>query len=219
MKSSLFFMHGFKCGWKRGSLILTLYILCGIFLSCGSQVSLELKTGTDKSQSLEINFKGECGQAFKDLILAATGGEDFLFDTTEITNQLTASGFSDVKAAANGLSLSLSMKDKGCKSYFFTSGLLSLKADKAGTTSLSVNINPTSLKYFYNSADEQIKAFLDILLAPVFNDENMSPDEYIQMIGAVYGEGVMAELAESKILINKKSLRLADLLCGVTAVL
>ena len=194
MKSRRSFRHDFGQRKIQAGFILIFSFLSGIFLSCESQVSLELKK-TGAEPFLEINFKGECGEAFKDLINAATGGEDFLFDASEISSQLAESGFSDVKVRANGMSLSLSMKDEGCKSYFFTSGLLSLLPEQTGTGSLSININSTSLKYFYDSADEQIKAFLDILLAPVFNDEKMTSEEYIQMIGAVYGEKVMTELA------------------------
>ena len=50
---------------------------------------------------------------------------------------------------------------------------------------------------FYNSSDEEIVSFLDLLLAPVFNDEVLSETEYIETIAAFYGQAAADELAES----------------------
>lgn len=183
-------------------------IFCGALLSCQADITLSL---SDSGDSLLVDFSGQCGPAFTEMILAASEPGQEIFDTNEISRQLKASAFSDVKVNAKGSKISLSLKDQDCKSYLFTSGLLSLSEDKK----IHVNINQQKLKAFYDSADEEIRLLLDLFLAPVFNDESMTAEEYVPMIGTIYGQEAEKEIAESHIIFNgKKTLKLADLLCG-----
>ena len=64
---------------------------------------------------------------------------------------------------------------------------------------------------------------LDLFLAPVFNDEEMSEEEYLEMVGAFYGEGTATEVSQSFVKINLISkdgsketlnLPLTQLFCG-----
>ena len=43
---------------------------------------------------------------------------------------------------------------------------------------------------------------LDLFLAPVFNDEEMTEAEYLEMVGAFYGEAAAKEVGESLVKIN-----------------
>ena len=42
-------------------------------------------------------------------------------------------------------------------------------------------------------------AFLDLFLAPVFNDEDMTAEEYVEMVGTVYGSEVGKEISSDEI--------------------
>ena len=65
---------------------------------------------------------------------------------------------------------------------------------------------------------------LDLFLAPVFNDEDMTEAEYIEMVGAFYGSEAAKEIDQSLVKINliskdgsKQSLAypLTQIFCGL----
>ena len=64
---------------------------------------------------------------------------------------------------------------------------------------------------------------LDLFLAPVFNNEQMTESEYLEMVGAFYGESTASEIKSSTVIINliskdgsKETMRipLSQLFCG-----
>ena len=89
---------------------------------------------------------------------------------------------------------------------------------------LNASITRKSLEDFYNSADEQTRMTLDLFLAPVFNNETMSEEEYLEMVASFYGEAAAKEVSESQVKINliskdgsKQTLiyPLAQVFCGL----
>lgn len=174
-----------------------------LFTGCTSEISLELK----KDGSVTVDFNGVAGDAFASLINAATGGDpsassqNLVFKTDEIEYEMSQNGFSNVKAVSkNGRSLSVSMTDKNGKSALFSSGVVSTKNGK-----LSIVLDRTKLVSFYNQADSQTAMFLDMLLAPVFNDEKMSEEEYLDTIAAFYGQEIADEIGAADFRITLKN--------------
>lgn len=205
-------------------LILTSAIL---FVSCTTEVTLTLKA----DDSVDIRFEGGAGEAFTRMIAGASGvsgtgektaseGGDALIDPDMVTYELARAGFADVKAEEkNGGTVLISMCDKKQNSYVFTSGII--KSEKGR---LNASITRKSLEDFYNSADEQTRMTLDLFLAPVFNNETMSEEEYLEMVGSFYGEPAAKEVSESQVKINliskdgsKQTLiyPLAQVFCGL----
>lgn len=197
--------------------ILILFCL-SVFSGCTADVKLELK----KDGNVQVSFKGGAGQAFTKMIQAATGtggpGADLeIYDTNEIAMELAKSGFSNVQVNSNKADITVSMTENTGKSFLFTSGIL-----KKTKEELSTELTPKSLSAFYSTADEQIVMILDLLLAPVFNDETMTQEEYLEILASFYGEGIAKELKESTIkitLVNvngkkvNQTIPLAKLLC------
>ena len=162
--------------------------------SCTTDITLELK----KDGSVDVEFSGAAGNAFAALI-NSTGS--VVFDTKEIEYEMGANGFSNVKAVSkNGPDLTINMKDKNGKSALFTSGVVSVKNGRLGAT-----LSPESLVKFYTAADSQTVMFLDMLLAPIFNDEIMSEEEYLEVIAAFYGEEIAEEMKTSSFRITLKN--------------
>ena len=159
--------------------------------SCTSEITLELK----KDGSVDIAFSGAAGNAFQ----ALTGS--VIFDTKEIEYEMGANGFTNVKALSkNGSDLTVTMTDKNGKSALFSSGVVNVKKGK-----LEAALSPDNLVKFYKSADSQTVMFLDMLLAPIFNDEKMTEDEYLEVIEAFYGEDIAAEMKNSNFRITLKN--------------
>ena len=169
----------------------TLFVCGVLFSSCTSEVGISL----NKDGTVDVRFEGASGVAFATLIRSAAGVEegDVVFDTREITAELSKNNFSNVKAVSKkGTDLLITMKDTQKKSPLFTSGVLKVKDGK-----LSATLSADRLLNFYKSSDEEIVSFLDMLLAPVFNDEVLSTDEYLDTIASFYGSAPAAEIEES----------------------
>ena len=204
-------------------LILTSAIL---FASCTTEVTLTVR----QDNSVDIRFEGGAGEAFTKMIASASGvsgaGEgsssgngDAIIDADTVSYELARAGFSNVKAEQKGGgAVLISMSDLKQSSYVFSSGIAKVEKGR-----LSAAITRKSLEDFYKSADEQTRMTLDLFLAPVFNDETMSEEEYLEMLGSFYGEAAAKEVSESVVKISlisrdgtKETLRfpLVQLLCG-----
>lgn len=158
--------------------------------SCSAKINLRVQ----KDGSVDVSFNGGAGAAFTKMILAATGGEE-TFNIDEIATELSKNGFSDVTASSKGISeVILNFKDRRESSFLFGAGILEMKNNQ-----LLLNLNRQSLKAFYESADENLQMILDLFLAPVFNDEQMSQEEYLEMLGTFYGSAAAKEVQESKV--------------------
>ncbi len=133
------------------------------------------------------------------MISSASGlAGDSLVDPDSVSFELAKAGFADVKVEEKaGAAVTISMSDKAKSSYIFSSGIL--KAEKG---KLKAAITRKSLEDFYNNADEQTRMTLDLFLAPVFNNENMSEEEYLEMLGSFYGEAAAKEVSQSLVKIN-----------------
>ena len=194
MKNTLF---------RNLKLIFAAAALFVLFASCTSEITLELK----KDGSVEVEFSGTAGNAFATLIKSAGGMSEtadsgsVIFDTKEIEYEMGTNGFSNIKAVSKkGTDLTVSMTDKNRKSALFTSGVVSIENGK-----LSASLSPQNLVKFYKSADSQTVMFLDMLLAPVFNDEKMSQEEYSEVLEAFYGEEIAKEMKDSRFRITLKN--------------
>lgn len=189
-------------------------LLSIVLMSCKA----ELKLSLNQDGSMDIEYNGGSGDAFTKLMLAATG-EDSIFNADELRDQLAWNGFSNVDVKIKGTSeIHLKMKDKNCSSFFFTSGLV---AQNNG--SLTINFTNEAVKKFYDTADEQTKMILDLLIAPVFNNQSMGEEQYLMMLGSLYGKDAAAEIKESVLNVEIKSYngnkvsfsyKLPEVLCG-----
>lgn len=199
-------------------------IFAALFMSCQTEITLTLR----QDDSVDIRFEGESGEAFAKLINSAAGlgaedssvsTSDLLIDSQSVSYELAKAGFSDIviNQKKDG-AVSISMCDKKQTSYIFSSKII--KAEKG---KLITAITRKSLEDFYKASDEQTRMILDLFLAPVFNDEEMSEEEYLEMVGAFYGEGTATEVSQSFVKINLISkdgsketlnLPLTQLFCG-----
>ena len=196
-----------------------------LFFSCSAEITLEAK----KDGGVKISYAGDfSGEFLQFLINQDDGNDETDFDNLEnaeidvqvLKESLKNSGFEKVQIISGKLkNLLIIMEDKSQKSALFYSKLLKIQN---GT--ISVDFSYENLKNFYENADEQLQSDLDLLLAPVFNDEKMSETEYLETIAAFYGEKMAGELAKSfvrLIVINadgKKQVQkisIPKLLCGM----
>lgn len=196
-----------------------------LFFSCYAEITFE----AEKDSCVKISYTGDFSGEFLQFMMSQDGEISDLgqkdFENSELDNQalkesLENSGFENVQIVSGKLKkLIFKMEDKSKKSALFMTNLLKMQN---GT--ISVDLSYENLKKFYDNADEQLQSDLDLLLAPVFNDERMSETEYLETVAAFYGDKMADELAESFIklvIINadgKKQVQkisIPKLLCGM----
>lgn len=163
-------------------------------ISCTSEVTLTAQ----KDGSVKVNFDGKCGPYFETMLRSFSEAENGpLFDVSGIKTSFITDGFQNVAVKApDSVGISVDMIAPK-KTYLFSSGLV-ISAEN----NVFLKVSPEILKNFYKSADEDIVSVLDLLLAPVFNDEVMSQDEYLETIGSFYGEDASAEIGSCEIKLN-----------------
>lgn len=179
--------------------------------SCDAKVNL-ISDGT----TIYVQFNTIAEKGFEKLLNSLNSENQNYIDTDEIISSLEKSGYKNVKAdLKNNKELSVSLED-------FDKILLSTQILKMEDGFIKEDFSADTLKKFYNSSDEQILQFLDLLLAPVFNDEKMTTSKYLEIIASFYGQELSDELKESKLIISsqnstkktKHTYQLVDLLCG-----
>lgn len=183
------------------------------FVSCDIKVDIK-----STNNGISVNFDSVAQKGFENLINSLGTENQTYIDTNEITSALENFGFKNVNASSkNNINLSISFDDDKNASALISSGIFKIEDGI-----LREDFSASSLKKFYDSSSEEITQFLDLLLAPVFYDETMTKDEYLEVIASFYGDDVAEELKESKISFtiqdgtkkNKNEYYIADLLCG-----
>ena len=165
------------------------------FWSCTTEVTIK----ENSNGIINISFSGAAGQAFAKMISSSSDyqSDTVIFETDQIQFELLKSGFENVDVKSKtGSDLQILMQEKTKNTFLYKSGLFS------GKENLKITLSPKELTEFYKLADEQIILFLDLLLAPIFNDEVMSQEEYLETIASFYGESASKEISESNIKIN-----------------
>lgn len=169
-----------------------------LFFSCSAEIVFEVK----KDGNVKISYDGDLSGDFLQFLINQNGKnteldleniENAELDVEVLTESLKNSGFENVQILSGKLkNILITMEDKSQKSVLFYSKLLKMQ-----NGSLSVDFSYENLRNFYENADEQLQSDLDLLLAPVFNDEKMTETEYLEIIATFYGEKMASELAES----------------------
>ena len=169
-----------------------------LFFSCSAEIVFEVK----KDGNVKISYDGDLNGDFLQFFINQNGKnteldleniENAELDVEVLTESLKNSGFENVQILSGKLkNILITMEDKSQKSVLFYSKLLKMQ-----NGSLSVDFSYENLRNFYENADEQLQSDLDLLLAPVFNDEKMTETEYLETIATFYGEKMASELAES----------------------
>lgn len=187
-------------------------LFLSIFLfSCDAKVNL-IYDGT----KISLQFNAIAEKGFEKLLNSFDSENQNYIDTNEIISSLEKSGYRNVKAnLQDNKELSISLED-------MNKILISTQILKMENGFIKEDFSVNALKSFYNSSDEQILQFLDLLLAPVFNDEKMSTSEYLEIIASFYGQELADELKESKLIVTtqnsskktKHTYQLVELLCG-----
>ena len=171
----------------------TIYLICLMaFTGCGTKISVRPLENNESEISLEL----ELGKTIEETLDTAMSGlteiegnenQVNFFDAPSIEKSLAAAGFKNIKIttpARTKLNLSFSGK------FDFA------ESEKNKTC---IKLNQDTIKNFSTSFGEEFKSVIDLFMAPVLTDEEMSADEYAELVAVVYGQKVADELMHSSV--------------------
>lgn len=208
--------------FNRNSLRAVLSIASVAILLTATSCSSEISISANKDCSTDFEFSADIGNAVYSTIQAVTAGLNEINDTASTQNTTykdmplfssaqieKAFSTSDVKnlkvqtptvssitvsgtALAPDEQTSVIEKDNMKIANFIT----------CTKNSLTLIVAPSTVQNLVASLPEEPKSYLDLLMAPVLTGEEMSEDDYISLIGAVYGEKMQKEFADASVKIT-----------------
>ncbi len=169
-----------------------------IFASCEN----ELKICVNDS-GIRFNYKINSSEAFLNFFSALSNSDEpnTIFDAEIISNLFTQANFENINAESDGINLFVRGKlSQNAQDPFSKSGMISLAQKK-----LSISLNKTNLLEFYNNLPEDLQTSLDLFMSPSFTGEEMTNEEYIELVSEVYGQELADELSAATLKIAVES--------------
>ena len=92
---------------------------------------------------------------------------------------------------------------------------------------MEIVISAETLQKFYEFCPEQFQTYIDLFMSPSFTGEEMTTEEYVDLVASVYGQELADEVLTSKLHITLqkndskvvKEISLLDLLNNSTSIL
>lgn len=183
-------------GWKKIYLLAYLLVLTA-FTGCGTKIVIVQKA--DGNSTIEMNL--ELGKVFEKVLDESTAAlnemsgkqkPDFFY-ADEIKKSLANAGLKNVKVSSTERTkLNVAFTGK----FEFIEG---------GTNSLNLKLNPESVKKFASSLGSEFNSIMDLFMAPVITGEELSREDYMETLAAIYGKELSDDLAKSTIELTLES--------------
>lgn len=166
-------------------------IITSVLCSCSS--SLLIKFGEDGRINFE--YSAVCGKELTETISSISGGGEGqpVFETERIKEALEKAKFSKIKVSSpekNMLTLSAEVSKNAENSILKSQIFEKSSTDKDITLTFSTK----SLQSLYSVLPDEFQSYIDLFMAPSFTGEVMSDSEYLDLVAAVYGKPLAAEL-------------------------
>ena len=184
MTKKSFFLH--KIHFLFFAAILPFLVFC---ISCKNEAVFTV-TGTDSLQlDFAINFSGDFAAELSSLAGESSHKQVFLLpeDSKSIMEN------AGIKVLSSKTEKDGTIKTKGeipAVSKHFLSSINAIHLEK---NKFSVTLGPSQFCSLYEKLSEEAQGYFDLLMIPSLNDEELSAQEYKDLLASVYGE----KLAES----------------------
>lgn len=220
-------MRGIKMKTKNVILVSIFSVLLFLLCSCKT----ELKIIVLPSGKIAVEYYAVPGKSFSETILAISGEEVFsdepiVFNANEIKISVVQTGLEeiDVSGVKNSTLDVKGIIPTDKSDIFSKSGII-----KYGTKANDVEIviSAETLQKFYEFCPEQFQTYIDLFMSPSFTGEEMTTEEYVDLVASVYGQELADEVLTSKLHITLqkndskvvKEISLLDLLNNSTSIL
>lgn len=170
-------------------------ILC-LTAACSSSARIVIKNNADYDLSAEFIPSALLEKNLTRLMQHETSQS--VFNREVLTQSLTEAGLTVKKITVKG-TLGLNVNCTLPHTHELINGFIRYD-QKQKTTVLT--ISPENIRSFLSMIPQESREFIDMLMAPLFTGDAVTPADYEELIGVAYGKKVAAELRNSEFLLT-----------------
>lgn len=181
---------------KLKSLVISCLIIL-LFCSCSPTINVQV----DSKENVSLEFSSALGDTVIETLYSLTGVDSAtsLFDEKAVSENFKNAGLplDSVKTEKDNLTA----KTKFVSIEEMSKSLPDI-IDYSNEKYLIVTFSPEKLQSFVEILPEETVGYIDLLCAPIFTFEELSTEEYGEVLSAIYGKKVAEETLGSNFVIN-----------------
>lgn len=178
------------------NLLVALFCSVILFLtSCKSQIKI-----TFSKNACTVKYSTKLGKALFDTFYAFAGETESekIFDTEQFKQIFSESGLKNVSAESKVIDEISIQGDIDGNNGDFISGASIIKSSNNGKN-VEIEFSRNNLLKMYDNMPSIMRSYIDLFMAPVFTEEEMSNEEYLELISSVYGQILADEIKTSTV--------------------
>lgn len=178
------------------NLLVALFCSVILFLtSCKSQIKI-----TFSKNACTVKYSTKLGKALFDTFYAFAGETESerIFDTEQFKQIFSEGGLKNVSAESKVIDEISIQGDIDGNNGDFISGSSIIKSSNNGKN-VEIEFSRNNLLKMYDNMPSIMRSYIDLFMAPVFNEEEMSNEEYLELISSVYGQILADEIKTSTV--------------------
>ena len=178
------------------NLLVALFCSVILFLtSCKSQIKI-----TFSKNACTVKYSTKLGKALFDTFYAFAGETESerIFDTEQFKQIFSEGGLKNVSAESKGIDEISIQGDIDGNNGDFISGSSIIKSSNNGKN-VEIEFSRNNLLKMYDNMPSIMRSYIDLFMAPVFTEEEMSNEEYLELISSVYGQILADEIKTSTV--------------------
>lgn len=178
------------------NLLVALFCSVILFLtSCKSQIKI-----TFSKNACTVKYSTKLGKALFDTFYAFAGETESerIFDTEQFKQIFSEGGLKNVSAESKVIDEISIQGDIDGNNGDFISGSSIIKSSNNGKN-VEIEFTRNNLLKMYDNMPSIMRSYIDLFMAPVFTEEEMSNEEYLELISSVYGQILADEIKTSTI--------------------
>lgn len=178
------------------NLLVALFCSVILFLtSCKSQIKI-----TFSKNACTVKYSTKLGKALFDTFYAFAGETESekIFDTEQFKQIFSEGGLKNVSAESKVIDEISIQGDIDGNNGNFISGASIIKSSNNGKN-VEIEFSRNNLLKMYDNMPSIMRSYIDLFMAPVFTEEEMSNEEYLELISSVYGQILADEIKTSTV--------------------
>ena len=178
------------------NLLVALFCSVILFLtSCKSQIKI-----TFSKNACTVKYSTKLGKALFDsfYVFAGETESERIFDTEQFKQIFSEGGLKNVSAESKVIDEISIQGDIDGNNGDFISGSSIIKSSNNGKN-VEIEFSRNNLLKMYDNMPSIMRSYIDLFMAPVFTEEEMSNEEYLELISSVYGQILADEIKTSTV--------------------
>jgi len=184
---------------KKSHLVKTLAfasLIAAALVSCAPSVKIDIANDDSAKMEFSTSLSKSIEGSIRSLMRLQTS--EPLYKEAPVRASLVATGL-DVEAinfpSMTGIEIKAGIKNINT-SLNYAKEAVKVVPKGSGKEAV-IKFSPQIITEALNFMPEETRTYADLLMAPVFTGEKMTPDEYLFLLSMVYGETLANELAKS----------------------